>query len=48
MSDEKGNNDKDYAKLLKMMRNQGAKDNPSSLELGTMMSGKSCSVGDLL
>ena len=48
MSDTQGNNDKDYAKILKMMRVQGAKNNPPCLELGTMMAKRKCSVGDLV
>ena len=39
--------DKDYAKLLKIMRRQGGKDNPVLLELGEMTSKNTCMVGEL-
>ncbi len=37
-----------YAELLGMMRQQGAKDNPTTLQLGTMQSANSVKIGDLL
>lgn len=40
-------NDKDFAKLLGIMREQGSKDNPTTLELGIMTSSNTCSLGDL-
>lgn len=39
--------DKDFAKLLVMMREQGSKDNPTTLELGEMLSPNTCTVGEL-
>lgn len=39
--------DKDFARLLEMMREQGGKDNPTTLELGEMLSSDTCTVGEL-
>lgn len=36
-----------YERIIKMMREQGAVNNPASLKLGEMTSAKSCKVGDL-
>jgi len=40
--------DKDYADLLNMMRTQGAKDNPTTLQLGIMQSANSVKINDLI
>lgn len=37
-----------YAEMLEMMREQGAKDNPATLQLGIMQSPKSVKIDDLL
>ena len=37
-----------YAEMLGMMRQQGAKDNPTTLQLGIMQGAKSVKIGDLL
>jgi hypothetical protein len=37
-----------YAEILSMMRQQGAKDNPTTLQLGTMLSANSVKIGDLI
>ena len=37
-----------YAELLQMMREQGGKDNPVTLQLGVMQSSNSVKIGDLL
>lgn len=42
-----GKEDKQIARLLKIMREQGKKDNPETLVIGTMSSAKSCTVGEL-
>lgn len=39
--------DKDMARLLNIMREQGGKDNPSLPEIGTMTSSNSCTIGEL-
>lgn len=36
-----------YERIIKMMREQGAVNNPASLQLGEMTSSKTCKVGDL-
>lgn len=36
-----------YERIIKMMREQGAVNNPASLQLGEMTSAKTCKVGDL-
>lgn len=36
-----------YERIIKMMREQGAVNNPTSLQLGEMTSAKTCKVGDL-
>lgn len=36
-----------YERIIKMMREQGAVNNPASLQLGEMISAKTCKVGDL-
>ena len=41
-------NDYAYAQLLGIMREQGGKDNPTTLELGIMQSANSLKIGDLL
>lgn len=40
-------NDHNYAKMLNMMRKQGAKDNPVTIQLGIMQSADSVKVDDL-
>lgn len=42
-----GKEDKQVARLLSIMREQGKKDNPETLVLGTMTSSNSCTVGEL-
>lgn len=42
-----GKEDKQMARLLGIMREQGKKDNPETLVLGTMTSSNSCMVGEL-
>lgn len=44
-----GSNSKDffYAEMLNMMREQGKKDNPTTLQLGIMLSENSVKIGDL-
>ena len=37
-----------YAEMLNMMRQQGSKDNPTTLQLGIMQSANSVKIGDLL
>jgi hypothetical protein len=37
-----------YTEMLGMMRQQGAKDNPTTLQLGTMQSANSVKIGDLI
>lgn len=37
-----------YAELLQIMRKQGSKDNPTTIQLGVMQSPTSVKVGDLL
>lgn len=39
--------DASFAKLLGMMRDQGSKDNPTTIELGEMTSPTTCTVGEL-
>lgn len=41
------NSDKDFAKLLKMMRRQGEANNPTGIEIGVMTGAKTCTVGEL-
>lgn len=41
------NNDKDFAKLLKMMQRQGEANNPTGIEIGVMTGAKTCTVGEL-
>ena len=41
------NEDRQFARLLGMMREQGSKDNPITLELGEMTSPTTCSIGEL-
>nr|DAU15111.1 MAG TPA: Protein of unknown function (DUF2577) [Caudoviricetes sp.] len=36
-----------YERIIKMMREQGAVNNPASLQLGEMTSAKTCKIGDL-
>ena len=43
-----GKSDKYYADLVKIIREQGAKNNPTTLLLGVMQSEKSVKIGDLL
>lgn len=40
--------DKDYADMLNMMRTLGAKDNPTTVQLGVMQSPNSVKINDLL
>ena len=40
-------NDQQFAKLLGMMRVQGKKDNPTTLELGEMTGPTTCMVGEM-
>lgn len=42
-----GKEDKQMARLLKIMREQGKKDNPETLVIGTMTSSNSCTIGEL-
>ena len=37
-----------YAEMLSMMREQGRKDNPTTLQIGIMQSANSVKIGDLL
>ena len=37
-----------YAQMLGMMREQGRKDNPTTIQLGTMQSSNSVKIADLL
>jgi hypothetical protein len=37
-----------YVKMLNMMRSQGSKDNPITLQLGIMQSANSVKIGDLV
>lgn len=37
-----------YAEMLSMMRQQGSKDNPTTLQLGIMQSADSVKIGDLI
>lgn len=41
-------NDAFYAEMLNMMRNQGKKDNPVTLQLGVMQSSNSVKIDDLI
>ncbi len=41
-------NDKQYVELVNLMREQGAKNNPTTLEIGTMQSANSVKIGDLI
>ena len=40
--------DQYFAEMLKMMREQGRKDNPTTLQLGVMRSANSVKIGDLV
>lgn len=40
--------DQYYAEILSMMREQGRKDNPTTLQIGIMQSANSVKIGDLL
>lgn len=40
--------DQYFAEMLKMMREQGRKDNPTTLQLGVMQSAKSVRIDDLV
>lgn len=42
------NNDHYYAEMLDMMRSQGRKDNPTTIQLGVMQSSKSVKIDDLV
>ena len=42
------NKDYYYTEMLGMMRQQGAKDNPTTLQLGIMQSANSVKIGDLI
>lgn len=42
------NNDYFYAEMLNTMRQQGSKDNPTTLQLGTMLSASSVKIDDLV
>ena len=42
------NNDFYYAEMLNMMREQGRKDNPVTLQLGIMQSKNSVKIGELV
>ena len=42
------NNDFYYAEMLNMMREQGKKDNPTTLQLGIMQSANSVKIDDLI
>ena len=48
MSEGKRNSDYFYAQMLEMMRAQGKKDNPPTIQLGIMQSSNSVKLGDLL
>lgn len=47
MADSDMKNDHNYADMLEMMRSQGAKDNPSTIQIGEMLSANSCKLDDL-
>jgi len=48
MADSEMKNDHLYAEMLGMMREQGAKDNPNTIQLGVMQSASSVKVDDLV
>lgn len=48
MSSNPMNRDHYYAEMLKMMREQGGKDNPITLQLGVMKSSDSVAIDDLI
>lgn len=41
-------NDHYYAEMLNMMREQGKKDNPTTIQLGIMLSANSVKIDDLI
>ena len=41
-------NDRFYAEMLEMMRDQGRKDNPTTIQLGVMQSSTSVKIDDLV
>lgn len=41
-------NDHYFAEMLAVMRVQGAKDNPSTIQIGQMLSANSCKIDDLI
>lgn len=47
MADSDMKNDHNYAEMLEMMREQGAKDNPSTIQIGEMLNENSCKMDDL-
>lgn len=48
MADNHLSSDHYFAEMLGMMREQGSKDNPDTLQLGVMQSANSVKVGDLV
>lgn len=47
-NDSSMKNDHNYAEMLNMMREQGKKDNPVTLQLGVMQSANSVKIDDLI
>lgn len=47
MADSEMKNDHNYAEMLEMMREQGAKDNPVTIQIGVMQSANSVKIDDL-
>lgn len=48
MAESDMKNDHNYADMLEMMREQGKKDNPTTIQLGVMQSANSVKVDDLV
>ena len=48
MATDSMKNDAFYAEMLQMMREQGKKDNPITLQLGVMLSANSVKIDDLV
>lgn len=48
MAESDMKNDHNYAEMLEMMREQGKKDNPTTIQLGVMQSSNSVKIDDLV
>jgi hypothetical protein len=48
MADSSMKSDHYFAEMLKMMREQGSKNNPTTLQLGVMQGAKSVRIDDLI